>query len=127
MGKKGIAARHETQVHFLNDYLHQSFEGSCFDHAGYRELLGVRDHRLPRLVNSQKRRLALQNVTLVAINMTTIHSFDIEPIGRFAGLNAGIRRPKVHLHRPTIIQEYVLMLGRRRSLAFRTMQSISSV
>jgi hypothetical protein len=82
---------------------------------------------LPRLVNSQKRRLALQNVTLVAINMTTIHSFDIEPIGRFAGLNAGIRRPKVHLYRPTIAQEYVLMLGHRRSLVFRTTQSISSV
>jgi len=87
--------RHETQVHLLNDYLHQSFERSCSEHAGHRELLGVRDHHLPRFVNSQKRRLALQNVTLVAINMTTIHSFDIEPIGRFAGLNAGIRRPKV--------------------------------
>jgi hypothetical protein len=28
----------------------------------------------------------------------TTYSFDIEPIARFAGLNAGIRRPKVCLH-----------------------------
>ena len=70
--------------------------------------------------------MALQNVTLVAINMAAIYTFDVEPVVRFAGLNAGIRRPKVHLHRLTITQEYVLMLGRRRSLVFRTMQSINS-
>jgi hypothetical protein len=117
--KKGNRRRHENIGHLLND-LHQSLERSYSEHAGHRELLGVQDHRLPRLVNSQ-------NVTRVAINMTTVHTFDIEPIGRFAGLNAGIRRPKVHLYKPTITQEFVLMLGRRKSLVFRTMQSISSV
>ena len=32
--------------------------------------------------------------------MTTVHAFDVEPIARFAGLNAGIRRPKVGPYEP---------------------------
>ena len=39
--------------------------------------------------------------------MTSIHSFDVEPIARFAGLNAGIRRPKVSPHEPSSPRERV--------------------
>jgi hypothetical protein len=46
---------------------------------------------------------ALQDVTLASTEMTNIHSFSIEPVVRFAGLNAGIRRPKVRLLSAKII------------------------
>jgi hypothetical protein len=46
---------------------------------------------------------ALQDATLASTEMTNIHSFSIEPVVRFAGLNAGIRRPKVRLLSAKII------------------------
>ena len=46
-------------------------------------------------------------MNLVSTIMTTIHSFDIEPTARFAGLNAGIRRPKVSPYKSKSSKAYV--------------------
>lgn len=73
------------------------------------------------------KRLTLLNVKLVRRIMTTAHSFDIEPIARFAGLNAGIRRPKVGPDELRVLRTIVAKPLRRKSHVFLMMTSTSSV
>ncbi len=91
----------------------------------YKKRLGIRAVIWTQIYHRPCREVCpLQDVILALIEMSTIHSFNIEPITRFAGFNAGIRRPKVHSY-PNATGDTLLMRIHRRSPVSLTMTSIS--
>jgi hypothetical protein len=100
--RKGISAPAENISHFLGAFACIATSRDIRPTAQVQRIArnsgSIKDSKVAHTDEA-----ALQDVTLASTEMTNVHSFSIEPVARFAGLNAGIRRPKVRLLSAKII------------------------